>query len=185
MTKIEEYLQKANNHFNGMDFEYFKENIFNHTLKWEGNDNLHKVSGDSGGWTLWGIAYNYNSKLFRNFDDFKDTTYEEAAAIAFCKYYLPIKAHLLTNKHVALMYFDMAYNMGTSRAKKIIQKCAGVKADGIIGPKTLSRFEAVTVYCLYKERQGFYNRLVIKKQHLGKFLRGWINRLNYMFKQKL
>jgi hypothetical protein len=44
---------------------------------------LHNVAGDTGGWTLWGIAYNHNSGIL--FDDFKDTTYEEAAALAYTK----------------------------------------------------------------------------------------------------
>lgn len=180
MTPIEKYAYIASR---TQSFDSFKENIFKHTLKWESGDKLHNVLGDSGGWTLWGIAYNYNKGLFKNFDDFKDTTYDEAAAIALVKYFLPIKAHRIKNENVALMAFDMAYNMGVHRAKILLQRCAGVKEDGVIGPITLKAFDNLTPECLYKVRKGFYNRLVKRKEHLKKFYRGWMNRLNYMYKQ--
>jgi lysozyme family protein len=34
------------------------------------------------------------------------------------------------------MYFDIAYNMGNMRAIKLMQGCAGVPQDGLIGPMT-------------------------------------------------
>ena len=75
-----------------------------------------------------------------------------------------------------LYYFDMAYNMGTSRAIKIMQECAGVIADGIIGMITLSKMKNVSESCLKQKRESFYNRLVESKSVLGKFLKGWLNR---------
>jgi lysozyme family protein len=188
-TKIEDYvrLSKANPTVE-REFEYFKESIFNKTLIWEGVRNpkagghLHNVPGDSGGWTLWGIAYNHNKQIFRDFDDFKDTTYEEAAAIAYIKYYRAISAFILP-LDARLMYFDTAYNMGNARAIRIMQGCAGVRQDGIIGPITRERMQHVTVECLFNARNTAYNQLVRANSRLGKFLKGWLNRstamLNY------
>ena len=159
------------------EFEYFKEYIFNRTLIWEGVTNpkaggkLHNVPGDSGGWTLWGIAYNHNIESFKTFDDFKDTTYEEAAAMAYTKYYRAI-----------LMYFDTAYNMGNLRAIKLMQKCAGVPADGIIGPATREKMLHVTEECLYNARNTTYNNLVKANYKVNKFLKGWLNRSTAIFK---
>ena len=169
------------------EFQYFKEYIFNRTLVWEGvpnpkaGGNLHNVAGDSGGYTLWGIAYNHNKEMFKNFNDFKDTTYEEAAAIAYTKYYSAINAFILPLES-RLMYFDIAYNMGNLRAIKIMQGCAGVPADGIIGPATREKMQFVTEECLYKARNTTYNQLVKANVKLGKFLKGWLNRSTAIFK---
>lgn len=169
------------------EFERFKESIFNKTLVWEGVTNikkggqLHKVAGDSGGWTIWGIAYNANSGMFKNFDDFKDTTYEEAAAIAYTKYYRAINAFILPLE-ARLMYFDIAYNMGNMRAVKIMQKCCGVPQDGLIGPATREKMQFVTEECLYLTRNTTYNNLVRLNIKLSKFLKGWLNRSTAIFK---
>lgn len=171
------------------EFEYFKEHVFNRTLVWEGvrnpkaGGNLHNVAGDSGGWTLWGIAYNHNKEMFKNFDDFKDTTYEEAAAIAYTKYYRAINAFILPLES-RLMYFDTAYNMGNARAIRIMQRCAGVPADGIIGPATREKMQYVTEECLYQARNTAYHSLVRANKSLGKFLKGWLNRSTAIFKIK-
>ena len=169
------------------EFEYFKEFVFNRTLVWEGVTNpkaggsLHNVAGDSGGWTLWGIAYNHNKEMFKTFDDFKDTTYEEAAAIAYTKYYRAINAFILPLE-ARLMYFDIAYNMGNSRAVKMMQGCAGVPQDGLIGPATREKMQYVTEECLYNARNSAYNRLVKANVTLVKFLKGWLNRSTAIFK---
>jgi lysozyme family protein len=176
MANIKDYLDQATNSAKKKEeFEVFKKEIFAVTLKWEGGGKLHNVAGDSGGWTIWGIALNKNGDLFKNFDDFKDTTYEEAAAVAYVRYYLAIQAFVLP-KEARLMYFDTAYNMGTMRAIKIMQKCAGVSADGVIGPMTRLKMANVTEECLYKERNTFYNTLVRQNIKLQKFIKGWLNR---------
>lgn len=186
--KVKEYVRLATiSPTMTKEFENFKKNIFVHTLKWEGvadinkGGNLHNVAGDTGGYTLWGIAYNHGKDMFDNFDDFKDTTYDEAAAIAFIRYYRAIQAFVLPAS-AQLMYFDMAYNMGSMRAIKIMQKCAGVGADGVIGPVTREKMKFVTEDCLYQERTKFYNQLVVANRKMGKFLKGWLNRTVAIFK---
>jgi len=185
---IEDYMRLAKaNPTVEKEFEYFKEHIFNRTLVWEGvpdpkaGGHLHNVAGDSGGWTLWGIAYNANSESFKNFDDFKDTTYEEAAAMAYTKYYRAINAFILPLE-ARLMYFDTAYNMGNARAIKIMQGCAKVPADGLIGPATREKMQYVTEECLYNARNTTYNNLVKANIKLTKFLKGWLNRSTAIFK---
>jgi lysozyme family protein len=187
-TTIKDYirLSKANATV-AKEFEFFKSRIFNHTLKWEGvfdikkGGALHNVAGDSGGWTLWGIAYNFNKEIFIDLEDFKDTTYEEAAAIAYIKYYRAIQAFILPEE-ARLMYFDTAYNMGNNRAIKIMQTCAGVEDDGIIGPVTREKMLNVSEECLYQKRNTAYNNLVRVNRKLGKFIKGWLNRSSAIFK---
>ena len=162
------------------EFELFKDKFFPIVMKWEGGGKLHNVKGDSGGWTIFGIAYNYNKALFDDFNDFKDTTLEEASYIAFVKYYLAANAELLP-MDAKLYYFDMCYNMGVSRGIKILQKCIGVNADGKIGNITKSKIHNVTECCLMIERNSFYNRLVENNYKMGKFIKGWLNRSKGIF----
>ena len=178
---IQKYKDIALRH--SREFKLFRDAFFPIVMKWEGGGKLHNVKGDSGGWTLWGIAYNYNKHLFDDFEDFKDTTREEASYIAFVKYYLAVNAELMQHD-AKLYYFDMAYNMGTNRAIKIMQKCAGVKADGIIGAITKSKMQDVTECCLMNERNKFYNRLAERNHKYKKFLKGWLNRSKAIFNFK-
>ena len=80
------------------------------------------------------------------------------------------------------MYFDIAYNMGNMRAIKMMQKCAGVPVDGLIGPATREKMIHVTEECLYNARNTMYNSLVRTNIKLGKFLKGWLNRSIAIFK---
>lgn len=178
---IEHYYNIAISH--GKEFEYFKTNIFPITMKLEGGGKLHNVSGDSGGWTIYGIAYNYNKNEFKNFEDFKDTTFDEACAIAFIRYYLPVKADKVRVSE-KLDLFDMAYNLGVSQTIRQIQKYYGLHEDGVIGAITLSKLQNITSQDIYKIRTSYYYRLVQAKSLLSKFLKGWTNRANYILSQK-
>ncbi|HDZ14567.1 hypothetical protein LCGC14_1114260 [marine sediment metagenome] len=172
MRNLTTYLNNRNDYPH--EFAAFKE-MFQHTLKWEGGSKLHKVKGDSGGWTKFGIAYNKNKHLFDSLDDFFDTTYDEAVLIAFSKYYLTIKTYMLPLE-AQLMYFDMAFNLGTHRAIKYLQRCISVTADGIIGNVTMSKMHLVTEQCLYEQRNAWYNYLTRTKSWAKKFFKGWLNR---------
>ena len=130
---------------------------------------------------LAGIGSNSFTVRRFSFDDFKDTTYEEAAAIAYTKYYRAISAFILPFE-ARLMYFDTAYNMGNVTAVKMMQKCAGVKPDGLIGPATRERMQFVTEDCLYQARNTAYHRLVKANYKLNKFLKGWLARSSSIFK---
>lgn len=175
--RVEEYVNLANERRYKNVFPNFKKNVFIHTLKWEGGGKLHNVSGDSGGWTIWGIAYNHNKEVFKDLNDFKDTTYDEAAAIAFVKYFLSSGADYVPANH-QLMYFDTAYNLGVPRAITLAQRCIGVKDDGILGPMTKSKLILLTEDCIYQGRKGWYNYLVKTNVKFNKFIKGWMNRAN-------
>lgn len=162
------------------DYLLFKKIIFPKVMKMEGGGKLHKLKGDNGGWTLWGIAFNFWSHLFDDFNDFKDTTLEEASAFAYDKFYLPIKANLVP-RETKLYYFDMAYNMGAKRAIKIMQKCIGVKSDGVIGKITMSKMDLLCEECMKRERDSFYHSLAGRSERLKRFLKGWLNRSKSVF----
>lgn len=164
---------------NQTEFKFFLKNIFPITMKWEGGGKLHNVEGDSGGWTIYGIAWNYNKEHFKNFEEFKNISEEHASMFAFANYYLKLSPENLKS-NVKLLAFDIAYNMGVGKATQYIQECAGVNVDGVIGNNTKSNMSKVTIDCLQNKRVGYYNTLN-KQKKFQKFYKGWMNRANDIY----
>ncbi len=88
-----------------------------------------------------------------------------------------------------LTHFDFAVNAGNKRAAVTLQKCLGVKEDGIIGPATLKAAEEKNGEDLIKaysdERRGFYRRLAERRTKDKRFLRGWLLRTERMEKRAI
>ena len=174
---MQKFIDIANK--NQTEFEFFLKNVFPVVMKWEGGGKLHNVSGDTGGNTIWGIAYNKNKEYFDSLADHADTTEEEAAAFAFVNYYLKLSPENLKS-NVKLLAFDIAYNMGVSKAIQYIQECADVTVDGVIGPNTKNNMNKVTIDCLQNKRVAYYNTLN-KQTKFQKFYKGWMNRANDIY----
>lgn len=166
-----------------MNKKRFQE-IYGHTLFWEGGDQLHKVAGDSGGHTKYGIAYNYNKQHFKSLDAFKKMTYDEACEIAYLNYCLPIKLDLV-NKECQAMLFDMAFNMGTKQAIKCVQRIFNLTVDGIIGAKTKAVLAKLDKESLYYQRMIKYQRIVDNDPTQEKFFKGWKNRSDYFLEMDI
>jgi len=141
-------------------------------MRVEGGGKLHNVSGDSGGWTIYGVSYNNNKDYFISIGDFKALTEYEAQLIAFSKYYINSGTQYVS-QDAKDVYFDIAFNMGVSRAIKMGQKIVGIEQDGIIGAISKTKFKLITEKELTYERVKFYYSLV----SLKKFLKGWLNRV--------
>lgn len=174
------FLERAKE--NQTEFEFFRKKIFPIVMIWEGGGKLHKVPLDNGGWTKFGVAFNYNASHFYSLDDFKNMTEEEAASLAFVNYYLPLKPQFIPCAGTKLYLFDISYNMGVMKAKKYMQQCIGVNADGIIGKQTEAAMHKLKVDCLHNMRVEFYKNLGSKAQY-AKFLKGWMNRANDIYKR--
>lgn len=78
---------------------------------------------------------------------------------------------------VDLMVFDFAVNSGPARARRLLQETVGVKADGIIGPKTMAAVAKIRpqdiVENMRVSRAAFYRSL----ETYPTFGRGWMRRL--------
>lgn len=166
-----------------MTKERFEE-IYQHTLKWEGGDKLHNVKGDSGGWTKYGIAYNYNKQHFKDLDEFKEMSFEKAAEIAFENYAEPLNLALVPEECQA-MIFDIAFNTGVKRAIILAQRALNIKDDGVLGKQTKAALEGLNKADLYQERGKFYNAIVAGNPSQKKFLKGWLNRAKYFNDTKI
>ena len=160
---------------------YFLE-AFENMIKAEGGYVLHKVSGDSGGWTYAGIARNANpnwagwniidkgcepdAQLVR---DFYKKNYWDTANLSRLKH-----------RKIALSIFDFGVNAGVKTSCVLAQTCVGVTPDGKIGEKSIAALNNVEptyfslVFALAKIKR--YNEIVGKRPVNLKFLRGWINR---------
>ena len=86
---------------------------------------------DSGGETKYGI-----SKRAFPYLDIKNLTIEQAGEIYYKNCYLTCRADTIVNDELAMQVFDHSVNAGASKAIKLLQKCAGVTQDGIIGVNT-------------------------------------------------
>ena len=104
---------------------------------------------DSGGATKWGISIRFLklARLDLNADgvvseaDIRDMTPAQAEDIYRTKFWDRCSCDDLP-PGIDLAVFDCAVNQGQPTARKLLQKAAGVKADGLIGPKTLGAVQA-------------------------------------------
>lgn len=142
---------------------------------------------DPGGATNRGITF----KLFKqyakvlgllpNIDALKSLTEDQAKFIYREQFWDPMKGDQFKDQQLATIVFDGFVNMG-SRAIKLLQKQAGVEADGVIGPKSLEVINYASGHVLfegYKDaRIEYYKNLAESKPQLKVFLKGWLNRIN-------
>jgi lysozyme family protein len=75
-----------------------------------------------------------------------------------------------------LLVFSMAVNAGSGRSVKLLQDAIGVVADGIIGPRTMTRINEANVETLIDKfseaRRAYYRALKL----FPVFGKGWLNR---------
>lgn len=88
---------------------------------------------DPGGLTRFGIS----QRSYPNVD-IANLTIQQASSIYLNDYWNPIRGHLLPHG-LDLMVFDGAVNQGVQTAALLLQQALGIKADGSIGPITLTR----------------------------------------------
>lgn len=86
---------------------------------------------------------------------------------------------------VGIKVFDLAVNMGSHQAHKILQRACRACGhplldDGILGPKTMAAVNQITpaalAIAMRSEAAGFYRLLAATKPNLTVFLNGWLNR---------
>lgn len=95
-------------------------------------------------------------------------------------YWDKCKADDIKNQSLAELIVDWCVNSGLVGIRKM-QDVAGVKPDGIVGPKTLSAINGADQEQLFdriwKARQQFYINIVKKNPRQQVFMGGWMNRL--------
>jgi lysozyme family protein len=82
---------------------------------------------------------------------------------------------------LSLVVFDAAVNHGPGQAIRLLQRAAGVRTDGIVGPKTRAAVKEADPQRLIRdllgERLELYARIVERRPESAVFLVGWIRRV--------
>lgn len=140
-------------------------------LEWEGG--YDNDPDDPGGETKYGIDKRSHPNV-----DIKNLTVTQAKEIYWNSYWLPIAGDQWPTNSGEVA-FNIAVNAGKSRAIKWAQEIVGVKADGVLGPKTFSgiaQFSGNLAEALLDRTEAHYRS--IARGRLAKFLCGWLNRNN-------
>jgi lysozyme family protein len=134
---------------------------------------------DPGGETAWGITIATARKALYN-APMKAMREDEAKTIYFRNYW---KFGGVTDQRVASKLFDMAVNMGVSRAIRIVQGIVfkgGAGVDGAWGPNTEGAVNHANpdelLPALADACAEFYNGIVRAKPDQSVFLKGWLRR---------
>lgn len=121
-------------------------------------------------------------------ENLKALTDAQAGKIYKPLYWDKIRGDEIEPQELANIVFDFQVNAGAN-ASKLLQRVLndlGAKpplaVDGAIGSTTmaaLTSMDQTEVYRRYKQgRIDYYEDLVAKRPALGKFLKGWLNRVN-------
>jgi lysozyme family protein len=150
---------------------------------------------DPGGATNKGITLETFQSCARQYlgieptlDNLKALTDAQAGKIYKPLYWDKVRGDEIGSQALANIVFDFQVNAG-GNASKLLQKVLndmGAKpallVDGDIGPTTmavLKNMDGAEVYRRYKQgRIDYYQDLVAKRPALGKFLNGWLSRVN-------
>ena len=137
-------------------------------LRHEGGATITDDPRDPGGLTKFGISQRAFPDL-----DIRSLTEADAAAIYRREYWDRVKCDSLP-AHLRLPVFDMAVNMGVSRAITLLQRACGVVQDGLLGPNTIRAAERLpeALARLCAERALAYTGM----RGFDTYGRGWLRR---------
>lgn len=86
----------------------------------------------------------------------------------------------IKDQSIAEWLFDKSVNMGIGQAVKLLQRAAGVTADGDYGPKTTIAVNnadpAQLLEACREQARAFYRRLAERNPSQKQFLKGWLAR---------
>lgn len=128
-------------------------------------------TGDPGGETKYGI-----SKRSYPAEDIKNLTLERAKQIYKRDFWGPAGCDAVPNA-VRFDLFDTAVNSGCETAIKILQRAAGVVADGKLGPKTLMAIQIMDQERLLARFNGYRLDYMNDLPVWPTFGRGWAQRI--------
>jgi len=142
---------------------------------------FHITPGDRGGATAWGVTYRTwagwqqaHNATGITLDTFEKLERNDVAPIYHAWLWQACACDLLPNG-IDVMTFDFACGSGPGTSAKMLQRTAGVEADGAIGPVTLeaikNRDPAELLDALYAAQKKY---LIAIQQ--PQFEHGWLRR---------
>lgn len=140
---------------------------------------------DSGGETKWGISKRAHPEL-----NIKALTFNEALRIYQTNYWNKAYDEILSDK-IAFKLYDMGVLIGIRKAGMYLQKAIKdlglhIRVDGNIGPITIAAINILDEDLLYNKfiiiLEAYFKRIALFRPKNRKYLRGWLNRLSYVWK---
>ncbi len=143
---------------------------------------------DSGGATMCGVTIAtyraYRKRLgyaSTSVDDLKAMPYNAWRDILKSMFWDKWQADLIKSQALANILVDFVWASGINGIK-VPQRVLGVKADGVVGPITLSAVnnaDAADLFAIIHEaRIAFVESIVRRRPSQNKFIRGWKRRIN-------
>lgn len=145
---------------------------------------------DTGGATMVGITLNtYKSYCTKkgqktpSATDLKNISFSTWKNIAHEMYWNKCGGDSIEDQGVANMIADWVWHSGTGMLKKV-QDLVGATQDGSIGPKSIAAINSTEGLKkkLYDARKAYFEAIVTRNPSQKKWLNGWMNRLNDVYK---
>lgn len=150
----------------------------------EGYGAFTNDADDKGGPTMGGVTLSAFQACFgrdKGPADLRAMNERQWLQIMKAGYWDKLRADDFSNQSVAEICADWCVNSGPRIAKKV-QAIVGAEPDGRIGAKSLALINGADQHKLFNDikiaRAEYYNRLAAIDRSQGKFLRGWMNRLD-------
>jgi len=153
----------------------------------ENEGNFVANPSDRGGPTNYGISTPTLTKYLgraATVDDIKNISMATVESIYRQSYWNAIKGDAIKEQSTATYLFDMAVLMGPPSAARLAQAALGLKADGIIGPLSLAKFNATapSVFALVFSKACIRALVAIAVANPSQlvFLSNWVRRADEM-----
>lgn len=149
--------------------------LYPHVLSVEGG--FVNDPKDPGGATKYGVAFNYNQGLLKNFgitrpEQMVNLTQDQALEIYYRKYWVPSQADELPDARLALTYFDMVINAGQGGADKILSKLDPQLWHYEGNGKNSNYYWGQTLQYMLRRLMYYFDL-----RNWGTYGKGWFNRL--------
>ena len=160
-----------------LNYECF-EHAFSFVLAHEGG--YSDDADDDGGETKFGISKRSYPEI-----DINALTVEQAKAIYKRDFWEPQLYKDIKDVNLATKVFDLAVNMGSNWAHRLVQRALratgqDILEDGILGPMTLAAINKADLSdllaALKSEAAGYYRTLAATQPRRAKFLKEWLKR---------
>lgn len=163
------------------------EPLAEYILSFEGGFSNHP--NDKGGATNMGVtistwkAQGYDKDGDGDIDiqDLKKITKKDATDIMKKNFWNRWRADEIKDQSIANLLVDWVWSSGMNGIK-IPQEMLGVKADGIVGPKTIAALNSQIPFYFFEKlkqrRRQYIDRICINNPAKKCFMAGWYRRLN-------